>query len=130
MGAYLSTFASCIPTILYATLLAGQYTTPLIYCEVTAAFTNTAPVDDYRGAGRTEATNVIVRIVHQAGVEMGIAQDEIRRSNYVREFRYQTPVGPVRFDLGYQLNPLPTLLVNGQPQHRRWRIHFSIGQAF
>ena len=44
--------------------------------------------------------------------------------------RYQTPVGPVRFDLGYQLNPLPTLLVNGQPQHRRWRIHFSIGQAF
>jgi outer membrane translocation and assembly module TamA len=44
--------------------------------------------------------------------------------------RYQTPVGPVRFDVGYQLNPLPTLLVNGQPQHRRWRIHFSIGQAF
>ena len=44
--------------------------------------------------------------------------------------RYQTPVGPVRFDLGYQLNPLPTLLVNGQPQPRRWRIHFSIGQAF
>jgi len=45
MGAYLSTFASCIPTILYATLLAGQYTTPAIHCEVTAAFTNTAPVD-------------------------------------------------------------------------------------
>ena len=44
--------------------------------------------------------------------------------------RYQTPVGPVRFDLGYQLNPLPTLLVNGDPQRRRWRIHFSIGQAF
>jgi outer membrane protein assembly complex protein YaeT len=44
--------------------------------------------------------------------------------------RYQTPVGPVRFDLGYQLNPLPTLLVNGEPQRRRWRIHFSIGQAF
>src|SRR5438552_2311734 len=52
MGAYLSTFASCIPTILYATLLAGQYTTPAIYCEVTAVFTNTAPVDAYRGAGR------------------------------------------------------------------------------
>jgi outer membrane protein insertion porin family len=44
--------------------------------------------------------------------------------------RYQTPVGPVRFDVGYQLNPLPTLLVDGQPQRRRWRIHFSIGQAF
>ena len=52
LGAYLSTFASCIPTILYATLLAGQYTTPLIYCEVTAVFTNTTPVDAYRGAGR------------------------------------------------------------------------------
>ena len=52
MGAYLSTFASCIPTILYATLLAGQYTTPAIYAEVTASFTNTAPVDAYRGAGR------------------------------------------------------------------------------
>jgi outer membrane protein insertion porin family/translocation and assembly module TamA len=44
--------------------------------------------------------------------------------------RYQTPVGPIRFDLGYQLNPIPGLLVNGVPQTRRWRIHFSIGQAF
>ncbi len=44
--------------------------------------------------------------------------------------RYQTPVGPIRFDLGYQLNELPGLLVNGSPQARRWRIHFSIGQAF
>ena len=51
VGAYLSTFASCVPTILYATLLAGQYKTPAIYCEVTAVFTNTAPVDAYRGAG-------------------------------------------------------------------------------
>ena len=70
MGAYLSTFASCIPTILYATLLAGQYTTPAIYCEVTAAFTNTAPVDAYRGAGRPEATYVVERLVHQAAVDM------------------------------------------------------------
>jgi outer membrane protein assembly complex protein YaeT len=44
--------------------------------------------------------------------------------------RYQTPIGPVRFDFGYQLNPIPGLLVNGEPQSRRWRIHFSIGQAF
>ena len=61
VGAYLSTFASCVPTILYATLLAGQYTTPLIHCEVTAVFTNTAPVDAYRGAGRPEATYVVER---------------------------------------------------------------------
>lgn len=44
--------------------------------------------------------------------------------------RYQTPVGPIRFDWGYQLNPIPGLLVNGAPQTRRWRLHFSIGQAF
>ena len=92
MGAYLSTFASCIPTILYATLLAGQYTTPAIWCEVTAAFTNTAPVDAYRGAGRPEATYVVERIVHQAAVEMNLPQDEIRRRNFIREFPYQTPV--------------------------------------
>jgi len=99
MGAYLSTFASCIPTILYATLLAGQYTTPAIYCEVTAAFTNTAPVDAYRGAGRPEATYVVERIVHQAAAEMGIAQDEIRRRNFIRTFPYQTPVA-LNYDIG------------------------------
>ncbi|MEO8976253.1 MAG: molybdopterin cofactor-binding domain-containing protein, partial [Casimicrobiaceae bacterium] len=99
MGAYLSTFASCIPTILYATLLAGQYSTPAIYCEVTAVFTNTAPVDAYRGAGRPEATYVVERIVHQAAVETGIAQDDLRRRNFIRTFPYQTPVA-LQYDIG------------------------------
>ncbi|HXL83539.1 MAG TPA: xanthine dehydrogenase family protein molybdopterin-binding subunit, partial [Casimicrobiaceae bacterium] len=99
MGAYLSTFASCIPTILYATLLAGQYTTPVIYCEVTAVFTNTAPVDAYRGAGRPEATYVVERLVHAAAVETGIAQDELRRRNFIRNFPYQTPVA-LMYDIG------------------------------
>ncbi|TMI02189.1 MAG: xanthine dehydrogenase family protein molybdopterin-binding subunit [Betaproteobacteria bacterium] len=99
MGAYLSTFASCIPTILYATLLAGQYTTPAIYCEVTAVFTNTAPVDAYRGAGRPEATYVVERLVYAAAAEMGIAQDEIRRRNFIRKFPYQTPVA-LLYDTG------------------------------
>ncbi|HVN35183.1 MAG TPA: xanthine dehydrogenase family protein molybdopterin-binding subunit [Casimicrobiaceae bacterium] len=99
MGAYLSTFASCIPTILYATLLAGQYTTPAIYAEVTAVFTNTAPVDAYRGAGRPEATYVVERIVHQAAAETGIAQDELRRRNFIRTFPYQTPVA-LLYDTG------------------------------
>src|SRR5256884_6188948 len=98
MGAYLSTFASCIPTILYATLLAGQYTTPVIYCEVTAVFTNTAPVDAYRGAGRPEATYVVERLGHAAAVETGIAQDELRRRNFIRTFPYQTPVA-VMYDI-------------------------------
>ena len=92
MGAYLSTFASCIPTILYATLLAGQYTTPAIYCEVTAVFTNTAPVDAYRGAGRPEATYVVERLVETAAREMGIAPAELRRRNFITQFPYQTPV--------------------------------------
>ena len=56
LGAYLSTFAPAVPTYLYGTLLAGTYTTPAIYVEVKAVFTNTVPVDAYRGAGRPEAT--------------------------------------------------------------------------
>jgi len=92
LGAYLSTFASCVPTILYATLLAGQYTTPAIYCEVTGVFTNTAPVDAYRGAGRPEATYVVERLVSAAAREMNIPDPEIRRRNFVKTFPYQTPV--------------------------------------
>src|SRR6476620_2041943 len=99
MGAYLSTFASCIPTILYATLLAGQYTTPVIYAEVTAVFTNTAPVDAYRGAGRPEATYVVERLVETAAREMKMNPAEIRRKNFIHQFPYQTPVA-LLYDTG------------------------------
>ncbi|MCU0970001.1 MAG: xanthine dehydrogenase family protein molybdopterin-binding subunit [Rubrivivax sp.] len=99
MGAYLSTFASCIPTILHATLLAGQYRTPKIWCEVKAVFTNTAPVDAYRGAGRPEATYLLERIVETAAREMGIDPAEIRRRNFITEFPYATPVG-LTYDVG------------------------------
>jgi carbon-monoxide dehydrogenase large subunit len=99
IGAYLSTFASCVPTILYATLLAGQYTTPLIFCQVTAVFTNTAPVDAYRGAGRPEATYVVERLVETAAREMKLDPAEIRRRNFIRQFPYQTPVA-LQYDTG------------------------------
>ena len=99
MGAYLSTFASCVPTILYATLLAGQYTTPQVYCEVDAWFTNTAPVDAYRGAGRPEATYLLERLVTRAAWELGIGQDEIRKRNFIDQFPYQTPVA-LQYDIG------------------------------
>ena len=99
MGAYLSTFASCIPTILYATLLAGQYATPSIYCEVQAVFTNTAPVDAYRGAGRPEATYLLERIVELAARELKIDPAELRRRNFIRKFPYATPVG-LTYDTG------------------------------
>ncbi|HSI58208.1 MAG TPA: xanthine dehydrogenase family protein molybdopterin-binding subunit [Ideonella sp.] len=99
MGAYLSTFASCIPTILHATLLAGQYKTPKIWCEISAVFTNTAPVDAYRGAGRPEATYLLERIVETAAHEMKIDPAEIRRRNFITEFPYATPVG-LTYDTG------------------------------
>lgn len=99
MGAYLSTFASSVPTILYATLLAGQYTTPAIYAEVKAVFTNTVPVDAYRGAGRPEATYVVERLVETAAHEMKIDPAELRRRNFIRAFPYATPVG-LTYDTG------------------------------
>ena len=99
LGAYLSTFSTAVPTILYATLLAGQYTTPQVYVEVDAWFTNTAPVDAYRGAGRPEATYLIERIVTRAAWETGLSQDEIRRRNFITEFPYQTPVA-LQYDTG------------------------------
>ena len=99
MGAYLSTFASSVPTILYATLLSGQYKTPAIYAEVKAVFTNTAPVDAYRGAGRPEATYVVERIVEQAARDMKMDSAAIRRQNFVTEFPFASPVG-LTYDTG------------------------------
>ena len=101
MGAYLSTFAPCIPTWLHGTLMAGNYRTPLIYVNVRAVFTNTVPVDAYRGAGRPEATYSIERVVDMAAREMGIDPIEIRRRNFVKpdQYPYQTPVAVV-YDTG------------------------------
>jgi len=99
MGAYLSTFASSVPTILYATLLAGQYKTPAIYAEVKAVFTNTAPVDASRGAGRPEASYVVERLVETAAREMKMDPAAIRRQNFITGFPYATPVG-LTYDTG------------------------------
>jgi aerobic carbon-monoxide dehydrogenase large subunit len=101
MGAYLSTFAPCIPTWLHGTLLAGQYITPAIYTNVKAVFTNTVPVDAYRGAGRPEATYIVERIVNKAAQELGVDQAELRRKNFIQpsQFPYQTPVAVV-YDIG------------------------------
>ena len=101
MGAYLSTFASSIPTYLYATLLAGVYKTPAIYANVKAIFTNTVPVDAYRGAGRPEASYLLERIIDKAAREMGFDQVEIRRKNMIPPdaFPYQTPVA-LAYDTG------------------------------
>ena len=101
MGAYLSTFASSVPTYLYGTLMAGQYKTPAIHVEVRAIFTNTAPVDAYRGAGRPEATYVVERLVETAARELSMDPAEIRRRNFIQpgDFPYETPVA-LTYDTG------------------------------
>ena len=91
-GAYMSLFSSSVPTYLYATLLSGQYVIPAIHANVRAVYTNTAPVDAYRGAGRPEATYLLERVVETAARELGVSPAELRRKNFIREFPYQTPV--------------------------------------
>ena len=101
LGAYLSTFGSSVPTYLYGTLMAGQYATPNIYVEVQGVYTNTSPVDAYRGAGRPEATYVVERIVETAARETGRDPAELRRINMIQpdQFPYETPVALV-YDTG------------------------------
>jgi carbon-monoxide dehydrogenase large subunit len=111
LGGYLSTFGPAVPTYLYATLLAGTYTTPAIYCEVKAVFTNTVPVDAYRGAGRPEATYVVERLVDTAARELKIDPAELRRRNFVPKdaYPYQTPVA-LQYDSGDYFTTLETAL--------------------
>src|SRR5450631_1468073 len=99
LGAYMSTFSSSVPTYLYATLLSGQYDIAAIYAEVDAVYTNTSPVDAYRGAGRPEATYVVERLVEEAARQLKIDPAELRRRNFIRTFPHQTPV-IMTYDVG------------------------------
>ena len=105
IGAYLSTFASCVPTYLHGTLMQGLYTTPKINVDVTAVFTNTTVVDAYRGAGRPEATYVLERLMDLAALEMGMDPAELRFKNFIPPFDgvnqpgYQTQVA-LQYDSG------------------------------
>jgi carbon-monoxide dehydrogenase large subunit len=99
LGAYMSTFSSAVPTYLYATLLSGQYDIPSIYCEVDSVYTNTVPVDAYRGAGRPEATFVVERLMEVSARELGVDPADLRRKNFVRSFPYQTVVASL-YDAG------------------------------
>jgi aerobic carbon-monoxide dehydrogenase large subunit len=92
LGAYMSTFSSSVPTYLYATLLSGQYGIANIYCEVDAVYTNTVPVDAYRGAGRPEATYVVERLVEVGARELQMDPGDLRRKNFIKTFPHQTPV--------------------------------------
>jgi aerobic carbon-monoxide dehydrogenase large subunit len=101
VGAYLSNFATVTPTFLHGTLMAGPYKVPNVYVNVKTVFTNTAPVDAYRGAGRPEATYSLERVVDKMCRELGLDPFEVRRKNFVTTdmFPYTTPVALV-YDTG------------------------------
>jgi carbon-monoxide dehydrogenase large subunit len=122
LGAYMSTFSSSVPTYLYATLLSGQYNIPSIYCEVDAVYTNTAPVDAYRGAGRPEATFVIERLVEVSARQLDLDPADLRRRNFITAFPHQTPV-IMAYDAGDYNASLKKALeiadVKGFPKRKR-----------
>jgi carbon-monoxide dehydrogenase large subunit len=92
MGAYLSYYAPFIPFI-GAGMSPGVYDIPACHVRVRGAFTNTVPVDAYRGAGRPEAAYVIERLVDVAAHEIGMAPDELRRKNFIVAMPYTTATG-------------------------------------
>ena len=95
MGGCLSTMAPMIPTVAGSNLYTGLYTMPVVHARVRLVFTNTVPVDAYRGAGRPEVSYALERVVDAAAREMGLAPDEIRRRNFVPAdaFPYDTCMG-------------------------------------
>src|SRR6266446_1607892 len=111
LGAYLSTFAPAVPTYLYATLLNGVYEWPAIHAEVTGVFTNTTPVDAYRGAGRPEACYLLARMVDAAAAALKVDPVEIRKKNFIPKFSdgYQTKVA-LSYDSGNYLGAFDKLL--------------------
>src|SRR6266702_4342233 len=99
LGAYMSLFSSSVPTYLYATLLSGQYNIPNIFAEVISVYTNTVPVDAYRGAGRPEASFVVERLMETAARQLKVDPAELRRKNFITQFPHQTPV-IMTYDVG------------------------------
>jgi carbon-monoxide dehydrogenase large subunit len=100
MGAYLSYFAPFIPYV-GAGMLPGVYDIPTCFIRIRAAYTNTVPVDAYRGAGRPEAAYVIERLVDTAARDLGIAPDALRKRNFIKPqaMPYRTATGKV-YDTG------------------------------
>ena len=98
-GAYMSLFSSSVPTYLYATLLSGQYNIPAIFANVIGVYTNTTPVDAYRGAGRPEASYLVERLMETAARQLKVDPAELRRKNFITQFPHQTPV-IMAYDIG------------------------------
>ncbi|WP_029010476.1 xanthine dehydrogenase family protein molybdopterin-binding subunit [Azospirillum halopraeferens] len=101
MGAYLSNYGPFVPTELHAPMYAGCYRTPAIHVRVRGVYTNTQPVDAYRGAGRPEAAYALERSVDHAARAIGLDPAEIRRRNFIPPdaMPYATPLGKT-YDTG------------------------------
>ena len=120
MGAYLSTFAPAVPTYLYATLLNGVYTIPAIHAHVTGVFTNTTPVDAYRGAGRPEAAYLLERMIEAGAAALKIDVADIRKKNFIPKFEngFQTKVA-LNYDSGNYAAAFDKLL--GMLDYKKFR---------
>lgn len=108
MGAYLSAYAPYIPHG-GVSMTTGLYDIPAIAVDVRGVYTNTTPVDAYRGAGRPEAAFLIERLMDVAARDLGIAPEEMRRRNFIPELPYKTPTGR-HYDTGDFNRPLAVAL--------------------
>ena len=128
LGAYLSTFAPAVPTYLYATLLNGVYEWPAIHAEVTGVFTNTTPVDAYRGAGRPEACYLLERMMDAAAAALKMDPADIRKKNFIPKFDngYQTKVA-LQYDSGNYLGAFDKLL--GMLDYKKFRSEQAAARA-
>ncbi|HEY1430205.1 MAG TPA: xanthine dehydrogenase family protein molybdopterin-binding subunit [Stellaceae bacterium] len=101
MGAYLSNFAPEILTASGAVMHSGVYAMPSVHVGVKGVFTNTTPVDAYRGAGRPEAAYAVERLIDYAARQLGVPSRELRRRNFINPeaMPYQTPLG-LNYDSG------------------------------
>ncbi len=101
MGGYLQAFAPISATILHVFIIPGAYRIPAFDCEVRAAYTNTTPIDAYRGAGRPEATYLIERMIDRLADEIGMDPAEVRRRNFVPPDAYPyTSISTLVYDSG------------------------------
>ena len=107
MGAYLSNFGPFIPTGCCVKMFSGLYKIPAIYGDVKCVFTNTVPVDAYRGAGRPEASHIVERLIDAAAFELGLDPVELRRRNFIApgDMPYRTGTG-----LTYDTGDFPAIL--------------------
>ncbi|QHO76408.1 carbon monoxide dehydrogenase [Bradyrhizobium sp. CCBAU 051011] len=93
LGAYVSTVAPAVPTMAMASAMGGVYDIPLIAFETRGVFTNTTPVDAYRGAGKPEANYLIERCIDIAAHQLGMDALKLRRKNIMRRFPYASAMG-------------------------------------